>query len=105
YILYNLHLTLDHFLFSPDFSSWMGDQSFEQLDRNPFIFRDLLVMKLPLILFDFLAGFLIILISPQTKKRLAGAIWFFNPFSLYAIYQFGQFDIIVSFLILLSVYL
>lgn len=105
YILYNSHQFINSWMFSPYFQSWLKDGSFLHLENNESIFRDLLVMKLPIMLFDFLTALLLILIAPFGKKRLAAALWLLNPFSLYAIYFFGQFDIIAAFLVLASIYL
>ena len=82
----------------------MKDWSYSQVANHPHIFRDLLVMKLPLILFDLLAALVVILIVPIKKRELAAVLWLFNPFSIYAIYGFSQFDIIPTFLVLLSLF-
>lgn len=105
YILYNTHRFLNGWMFSPYFSDWLGDGSFLHLEHNPNIFRDLLVMKLPILFFDFLTALILVLIAPIGKKRLAGALWLLNPLSIYAIYFFGQFDIIAAFLVLSSIFL
>lgn len=105
YILYNTHQFINSWMFSPYFEAWLKDGSFLHLENNQNIFRDLLVMKLPIMIFDFLTAFLLILLAPVGKKRLAAALWLLNPFSLYAIYFFGQFDIIAAFLVLTSIYL
>lgn len=105
YILYNTHRFINGWMFSPYFSNWLNDTSFLHLEHNPNIFRDLLVMKLPIMLFDFLTALMLVLLAPVGKKRLAGALWLLNPFSIYAIYFFGQFDVIAAFLILLTIYL
>lgn len=104
YIIYNTHRFINSWMFSPNFSDWLNDSSFLNLEHNPNIYRDLLVMKLPILLFDFLTAFILILLAPIGKKRLVAALWLLNPFSLYAIYFFGQFDVIASFLILLTIY-
>ena len=105
YVLYNTHRFVNGWMFSPNFQTWLNDTSFLHLENNPDIFRDLLVMKLPILLFDFLTAFLLIMLAPFGKKRLAAALWLLNPFSLYAIYTFSQFDIIAAFLVLLSIFL
>ena len=105
YILYNTHRYINSWMFSPYFQDWLNNGNFLHLEQNPNIFRDLLVMKLPILLFDFLTAFVLILLAPIGKKRLAGALWLLNPFSIYAIYFFGQFDIIAAFLVLSSIYL
>ena len=104
YLLYNTFPKVGHFLFSDYFGQWMKDWSYSQVANHPHIFRDLLVMKLPLILFDLLAALVVILIVPIKKRELAAVLWLFNPFSIYAIYGFSQFDIIPTFLVLLSLF-
>ncbi len=105
YVLYNTHRYVNAWMFSPNFQGWLNDSSFLHLENNPSMFRDLFVMKLPILLFDFLAAMLLIALAPIGRKRLAAALWLLNPFSIYAIYFFGQFDIIAAFFVLLSIYL
>jgi hypothetical protein len=62
-------------------------------------------MKLPILLFDFLTALVLIALAPIGRKRLAAALWLLNPFSLYAIYFFGQFDIIAAFFVLTAIFL
>ena len=104
YLIYNSYRKVGHFLFSSYLDGWMKDWSYSQVFNHPQIFRDLLVMKLPLIFFDLLAAITIILLVPTRKRELAAALWLFNPFSIYAIYGFGQFDIIPTFFVLLSLF-
>jgi len=104
YLLYNIYPKVGNLIFSDYFDDWMKDWSYSQVANHPKIFRDLLAMKVPLILFDLLVAFLLIKIVSSEKKGLALAVWLFNPFSLYAIYAFSQFDIIPTSLVLLSVF-
>lgn len=62
-----------------------------------------LLLKLPYFIFDLLIGILLFKLSE--RKVWALAFWMFNPVSLYATYMMGQFDIIPTFFIILSVYL
>jgi len=102
YFLYNLYPKVAHSIFSDYFGKWMDDWSYSQVANHPNIFRDLLAMKLPLIIFDLSAAVVVILVVPTKKRELAAVLWLFNPFSIYAIYGFSQFDIIPTFLVLLS---
>ncbi len=63
----------------------------------------LLIFKLKYIFFDLAIGYLIFLIT--NKKLWPAMIWWFNPFTLYATYMIGQFDIIPLFFSLLAYYL
>ncbi|MCL4418085.1 MAG: hypothetical protein M1365_15605 [Actinobacteria bacterium] len=66
----------------------------------------LLLLKLPYLIFDLLTGLILLKLVGFTKKGvLAFSLWIFNPVNLYATYMMGQFDIIVTFFIALSVYL
>lgn len=105
YVLYNTHRYINGWMFSPTFQNWLNDGSFLHLENNPNMFRDLFVMKLPILLFDFLTALVLIALAPIGRKRLAAALWLLNPFSLYAIYFFGQFDIIAAFFVLTAILL
>lgn len=68
--------------------------------ENPF------VLKGPYLIFDALAALTLFkLFNARREKILALGLWIFNPVSLYATYMMGQFDIIPTFFIILSVYL
>lgn len=67
---------------------------------------DILLLKLPYLIFDILGGLIIFKFFDSYKKSiLAFSFWMFNPISLYATYMIGQFDIIPTFFTMLSVYL
>lgn len=61
-----------------------------------------LLLKLPYIIFDILAGLLLFKLSG--RKLWVLGLWIFNPVTLYATYMMGQFDIIPVFFILLSLF-
>lgn len=64
-----------------------------------------LLLKLPYLIFDLLIGFIFLKLFTVSKdKLLAFTLWMFNPVSLYATYMMGQFDIIPTFFIVLSIY-
>lgn len=66
----------------------------------------LLLLKLPYLVFDLLTGFILFRLFDNPKKSLlAFTIWIFNPINLYATYMMGQFDIIPTLFIVLSIYL
>lgn len=103
YLLFSSYQTLAKPLFSAYFDKWMNDGGSQSIKNHPAIFRDLLVMKLPIIATDLLIAWLILKLVPEGRKKFAAALWLFNPFSLYAIYAFSHFDIIPTALILAAV--
>lgn len=86
-----------------DYSQWLkstGDAMY-----SPYIFRYLFLMKIPLIFFEVLTGFLLIkLIRDEKKKQISLILWFFNPINIYVVSIMGQFDIIPAFLTVLALY-
>lgn len=67
---------------------------------------NLLLLKIPYISFDLCIGYILFKLFEQTNKgKLAFTLWMFNPINLYATYMMGQFDIIPTFFIILSLYL
>ncbi len=105
YLFFNIYNKLTKPLLSSDFDSWIKDFTTGHILYHQGIFQDMLVMKLPIILFDLLIAVLLIKLAPAGKKRVAGALWLFNPFSIYATYQFSEFDVIPTFFVLASFYL
>lgn len=66
----------------------------------------LLLLKLPYLIPDLLIGFIFIkMFRLKDQQNLAFALWMFNPINLYATYMMGQFDIIPTFFIVLSLFL
>lgn len=66
----------------------------------------LLVLKIPYLVFDLFVGFLLLrLFQSQKENNLIFYLWMFNPFNLYSTYMMGQFDIIPTFFVVLSLYL
>ncbi|KKQ91853.1 MAG: hypothetical protein UT58_C0001G0032 [Microgenomates group bacterium GW2011_GWC1_39_7b] len=65
----------------------------------------LLVLKLPYLPFDLgVAALLYKFFKDPKNKFLAFTIWMFNPINLYATYMMGQFDVIPTFLAILTLY-
>lgn len=102
--------------FSSTFSPWMRDvrllyaedfrgqaANYIKATHNPNLQRDLFLAKTPYLLFEI--GVLMVLWNFY-KKRLINKytliLWLFNPILIYAIYIFGQFEIIPTFFILLG---
>lgn len=78
----------------------------ENLFASSEIFRHLLLLKLPYLLFDLLAAFFLVkLFKDDKQKKWALYLWLFNPVLLYATYMIGQFDVIPTFFVVLSLFL
>lgn len=74
--------------------------------NNPQIYGHLLLLKIPYLVFDLLAGWYLAKLFDKPRDRvLAFGLWVFNPVNLYTTYMMGQFDVIPTFLVILSVWL
>jgi len=103
YLFYGLLYLPWKLLLGMGFPQWLGMGN--EAVAVPNLFRYLFFMKLPLFVFEFLTGWLIVkIIDEEKKKKIALMIWFFNPVNLYAIVLMGQFDIVPVFLTVLSLY-
>lgn len=73
---------------------------------HPHVWRYLFLMKIPYLLFDFLALFFLLrFFSKGSKQRLALKYWWLNPIVIYLPYVWGQFDIMPTALMLVGVWL
>jgi len=73
---------------------------------QPGIQQFLLVMKLPFFFFDISIGLMILHLVEDPKKAVLGyKLWLFNPVSILVSYAIGQYDIMVTFFIILSLFL
>lgn len=90
-------------LLGDDFSKWLNDFG-DYKYQAPQLFRYLFSLKLIYLVFDLAVGLILLKLVTKNKQKFALAFWFFNPINLYAIYAIGQFDIIPTFLTLLSFY-
>lgn len=65
----------------------------------------LFLLKIPFLIFDLALAFLILrMFSSQKEKFLAFSLWLLNPISLYVSFMVGQFDVIPTFFVILSLY-
>ncbi len=64
----------------------------------------LILLKIPYLLFDIPLAFLLGRMFDK-RKLLVFTLWIFNPVNLYATYMMGQFDIVPTFFVVLSLYL
>ncbi|MCL5019731.1 MAG: hypothetical protein M1426_04545 [Patescibacteria group bacterium] len=66
----------------------------------------LLLLKIPYMIVDLPAAFFLSKLFVNYKDRLmAFTFWIFNPLTLYGAYMMGQFDILPTFFVILSLYL
>lgn len=69
---------------------------------HPELFAHLLIIKLPLILFDILLGALLIFVVSENHRKTIFALWMFNPMTIWATSMIGQVDIMPTFFLVLS---
>ncbi|MDO8610595.1 MAG: glycosyltransferase family 87 protein, partial [bacterium] len=73
---------------------------------DPNLFLELLLFKLPYLVYDIFIALLIMKVFQSSRERFLGlSLWMFNPINLYATYMMGQFDIIPTFFVVLSLFL
>lgn len=71
------------------------------------LFRTLFIFKLPYLVFDFAAGWLLFKMLSRPKQEdglLAYKLWMLNPFILHSCYALGQMDIVSTFFVIASIY-
>ncbi len=104
YLVFGTIFPIVRLLAGTDFVSWLAQGN--TAVTTIYIFRYQFLLKLPLILLHVATGWLISkLFSDSKDKRIALAIWFFNPISIYVVGIIGQFDIIPVFFSVLSLVL
>lgn len=70
------------------------------------IFRNLFFLKVPILVFDFGIGAIILkLIKDKKDSLFAYKLWMLNPVTLYAAFGYGQIDIYPTFFVVLSLWL
>lgn len=96
------------FLLQPFFDQNFYSQlfaNFGQAYQLSGIFQHALMVKLPYLLFDIGLAFLLTqFFEEEKKKRLIFLFWIFNPVSWYTSFMIGQFDIIPTMFVVLSLY-
>jgi len=96
------------FLLQPFFDQGFYSQLFANLGlayQLSGIFLHSLMVKLPYLLFDIgLAFILTRFFEEEKKKRMIFLFWIFNPVSWYTSFMIGQFDIIPTMFVVLSLY-
>jgi hypothetical protein len=104
--------------FTPLMTVWLSDvgaqisgggglaHHYANLSGSEQLFRNLFFLKLPYLFFDFATALTLLWIVPKKENAIkAFKLWMLNPVAIYASFIFGQFDIIPTFFVLLSIYL
>jgi len=74
--------------------------------QNYNLFANLLVLKIPYLIFDFAAAALILKLASDRKDKLTPyKLWMLNPIVLHSCFAIGQFDIVPAFFLILGAYL
>jgi len=69
------------------------------------LFKNLFLMKVPYLIFDFSIGAILLTLARSQKMALVSyAIWMLNVVVLHSVYAVGQFDVIVAFFIIAALY-
>lgn len=105
YFLVSVPATMFLFLVNSTFQQTFI-YNISQVFGDPSLFLQLLLFKLPYFVYDILIAILIMKVFPSARERLLGLmLWIFNPINLYTTYMVGQFDIIPTFFVVLSLFL
>ncbi|HLD92279.1 MAG TPA: hypothetical protein VI795_02685 [Patescibacteria group bacterium] len=88
------------------FGTWLNNADSNTFTLDPNIFKYLVILKLPYLIFDFAIAFLLLKYFDDKKlDKKAFTLWLFNPFTIYYIYAFGNVDIFPVAITLLSLIL
>lgn len=77
---------------------------YSKLFGNLALYWHLLLLKLPLLIFDVGAGLLLLKIIPKENKLKGLAFWMFNPILIWATAAIGQVDIIPTFFVIAALF-
>lgn len=92
YLIFGGYQRLGGFLFGNDFQKWVASPDLKFWVYKGAL-KDILLMKFPILLTDFLVAWILVRSVPENRRKLAAILWLFNPFTLYAIYGTSHFDI------------
>lgn len=98
YYTFGLSQTITKPLLGDGFYSWLNDWG-EDRNNHVNIIYYMFLLKIPYLILDIGLGILLFKIFKNAKVMY---FWFFNPISIYLIYILGNFDILPTFLIVLS---
>jgi len=86
------------------FLPWLMS-NLDKVHTYPGLLREIFLSKLPYLFLDVaLAFFLAGLFKKEKAKKIAFALWMFNPLALYATFMVGQLDLLPVFFVVLSLY-
>lgn len=92
-------------LINPSFMDWFVNHPIELSMGNYELFRHLLIVKMPYLVFDLLVLFILTkMFSDLKDKKKILLLWLLNPLSLYTSFMVSQFDIIPVFFVVLAFY-
>jgi hypothetical protein len=105
YLFWGSYQIISKPLLGDGFNNWLWDASQQSIER-PGVFRYIFILKFPLFLFDILMAFLLASFFEQKERKARiFSLWLLNPFSIFIIYGYSGFDIIVSFFVVLALLL
>lgn len=86
-----------------NFNAWLSDAGANSVVENPYIFKYLLLLKLPYLVLDIAIAFLLMeFFEEKAQKEKAFVFWLFNPFTIIIIYAFSNIDIFPVILTVIS---
>ena len=89
----------------PNFIPWLWN-NLDKVHEYRSLFWNLFLFKLPYLFIDIGTAFLVAgLFSEIKKKKLAFALWIFNPVTIYVTFMIGQLDLLPVFFSVLALYL
>ena len=87
-----------------NFIPWLME-NLGKVHTNPQLYKNLFFFKLPYLFLDVgLAYLLTGLFQDFKKKKIAFALWMFNPLAIYVSFMVGQMDLLPTFFTVLSLY-
>ncbi len=90
-------------IFGSGFNSWLANAGVNAFVKDAYVFRYLVLMKLPYLFTDILIAYLIMKFFEDKKKaKTAFIFWLFNPFTIVLFYVFSNVDIFPIALTLVS---
>ena len=102
YVFFGSHYAVSQLLLGNNLDAWINDWSADYLFR-PGLFTNLLILKLPYLIFDLLTLYFLTKLITHNQKLIT-ILWLYNPVSWYAIYAIGQFDILPVLATVLTLY-
>jgi len=95
------------FLLSPFYNfsvNYVFMTGMDKIFQTTDLYRNIFLLKLPYLIFDFLLAFLLLKIFKKEQGQRVFKIWMLNPLTLYATFMIGQFDIIPTLLVVAGIF-